>query len=509
MSNSIITHAVSSTPLGPFRARDCAMRTCAPEAHEGSIAIAPTGEFVLFFTSGPDGPGGSTPMDGGGACDCTSPATLNATCPLACPGRAGCFAGHWNRSSAMATFMSHTPPGQPGGGWSEPVKIPTANCQHPPFNATHYCLDSNLAVVIARDGSLLGMGRASLYTAADWRDPASYTFQPTSGAGGEDPFIYWDARSPPVLHMLRHTDRDTDQRHPNATRGNHGVHYYSTDTGKHWHSDASGALAYGCQVNYVGGGSECVIMRERPHLVFAPDGTTPLALSTAAMHGPPVVPGSFAQNRTSFTLVQALQQQHQPPPQLAQASDTPFRHARLLHVESGRCLRVAPHPSCRSVGVGVVGRDRDVCDTDASCAVHVAPCAGTNATGGAGFVLWSHTDGGRLMANATLPASRAAPPNLGFAYCLSPPGIVCQCYQSSDEEIWSVTPAGAGGQADGHGGRAQGGGAVLISLGPGGLSGSCLVASGPAQGSADSSRAPVTLAPCSSVNVSQHWRVLA
>ena len=27
-------------------------------------------------------------------------------------------------------------------------------------------------------------------------------------------------------------------------------------------------------------------MRERPHLIFAADGTTPLALSTAAMHGP-------------------------------------------------------------------------------------------------------------------------------------------------------------------------------------------------------------------------------
>ena len=40
-------------------------------------------------------------------------------------------------------------------------------------------------------------------------------------------------------------------------------------------------------------------------------GVTPLALSTAAMHGPAVIPGSFAQNRTSFTLVQALnQQQH-------------------------------------------------------------------------------------------------------------------------------------------------------------------------------------------------------
>ena len=33
------------------------METCLPEAHEGSVAIAPSGEYVLFFTSGPTGPG--------------------------------------------------------------------------------------------------------------------------------------------------------------------------------------------------------------------------------------------------------------------------------------------------------------------------------------------------------------------------------------------------------------------------------------------------------------------
>jgi hypothetical protein len=64
----------------------------------------------------------------------------------------------------------------------------------------------------------------------------------------------------------------------------------------------------GCKVQYTDGGAECVIMRKRPHLIFAKDGVTPLAFSTAAMHGPVVVPGTFAHNRTSFTLVQALDQ---------------------------------------------------------------------------------------------------------------------------------------------------------------------------------------------------------
>lgn len=89
----------------------------------GSVAVAPTGETVLFFTSGPEGPGGGTFMDGGGTCDCSSKATLNRTCPLVCDAEIGCFAGHWNRSSKMATWMSHTPPDRPGGPWSQPTRI--------------------------------------------------------------------------------------------------------------------------------------------------------------------------------------------------------------------------------------------------------------------------------------------------------------------------------------------------------------------------------------------------
>jgi hypothetical protein len=48
-----------------------------------------------------------------------------------------------------------------------------------------YSLDSNLAVVIKSDGSLIGMGRSALYKAVNWRDPTTYSFHPTQGAGGE------------------------------------------------------------------------------------------------------------------------------------------------------------------------------------------------------------------------------------------------------------------------------------------------------------------------------------
>jgi hypothetical protein len=63
--------------------------------------------------------------------------------------------------------------------------------------------------------------------------------------------------------MLRHTGRDTQQQEPNATgRGNHGMHYWSTDRGATF-AGVKGALAYGCKVEYSDGTSECVIMRER------------------------------------------------------------------------------------------------------------------------------------------------------------------------------------------------------------------------------------------------------
>lgn len=45
-----------------------------------------------------------------------------------------------NSLSQMATFMSHTPPHKPSGPWSAPVRIPTSDCQDPPFNGNYSAL---------------------------------------------------------------------------------------------------------------------------------------------------------------------------------------------------------------------------------------------------------------------------------------------------------------------------------------------------------------------------------
>ena len=78
-------------------------------------------------------------------------------------------------------------------------------------------MDTNLAVLILTDGSVVGIGRtggrggivAHLVTAAHWKDPSSYTgswkaplFSNTTmvpDAGVEDPFLYWDSY---VWHLL-------------------------------------------------------------------------------------------------------------------------------------------------------------------------------------------------------------------------------------------------------------------------------------------------------------------
>ena len=59
---------------------------------------------------------------------------------------------------------------------------------------------------------------------------------------------------------------------------------------------------------YDDGTSEGMMMRERPHLVFAPDGVTPVALVTGAAPGPFSSTGRGGRNDYSFTLLQKLNQ---------------------------------------------------------------------------------------------------------------------------------------------------------------------------------------------------------
>merc|ERR1719506_1107816 len=88
-------------------------------------------------------------------------------------------------------------------------------------------MDTNLAVVILQNGSVVGIGRsgggptgiiAHLVTAGHWKDPSSYTgrwrtmlFPNTTilpSSGVEDPFVYVDRAG--IFHAVFHNQEEDD-----------------------------------------------------------------------------------------------------------------------------------------------------------------------------------------------------------------------------------------------------------------------------------------------------------
>jgi hypothetical protein len=164
------------------------------------------------------------------------------------------------------------------------------------------------------------------------------------------------------------------------------------------------------------------------------------------------------------------------------ARDIQFR-SQIAHVLTRGCLAVNPKVSCRRVGLDSVlsfQQNFDVCDTEPSCAVNIQPCDSK-----VGFSTWSHIDGDRLLVNESPSHS------LTTEFCLSPPGIVCRCYQSSDEEIWSVIQLNS---TDTQTNKTK----LLLALGPNGLSQQCL-AKDPHNNS------HIVLDACSKLDEAQHW----
>jgi hypothetical protein len=116
----------------------------------------------------------------------------------------------------------------PDGPWSKPRHVPTkADTKG----------DSNFAGIIKADSSVLAVGRHTIHKCAHWNKTETCTYEKAKGMKGEDPFIWYDPRNnatkpanvSSVLHMLRHTHRDTK----NWT-GNNGAHQFSLDEGKTW-----------------------------------------------------------------------------------------------------------------------------------------------------------------------------------------------------------------------------------------------------------------------------------
>jgi hypothetical protein len=289
-------------------------------SHEPVATRAPTGEFVVFFT---------TTRYGCGAYGECVPSPFNATGPN--PGGPTCWTGcsggvtspscydedqdHRGRPSIrFPTYMAWAR--DPLGPYSDPVMVYNGS-DHAGLSTSEGATgDTNMAPVIYSDGSLLGLWRGSRYpdpsqyqyvvTAAHWRDPASYHWgtatrannvfpslaqKASSGAfyncGIEDPSLWLDARG--IVHAIVH----------NWQAGGHAA---SADRGKTWRwyggnctvtDKWPGAIDWNRSVwpstlRFESGREITPHRRERPHVILAVDGHSVEAISTGLQElGPP------------------------------------------------------------------------------------------------------------------------------------------------------------------------------------------------------------------------------
>jgi hypothetical protein len=128
--NSQVRHATSTSPEGPYSPKSMLF---GPFAHEPKVVVAPTGEFVLYFTARVVG--GNVTAQANGVCDCRTSAAARW---LSC--------GQASAGSADPTWMTYTSTPDDDASWSTPELIID------PFE--YDSIDTNFSPVILPDGSL-------------------------------------------------------------------------------------------------------------------------------------------------------------------------------------------------------------------------------------------------------------------------------------------------------------------------------------------------------------------
>ena len=246
ITNSRVIHAVAENPARPFdfERKD----VVAPVfAHEPTVSRAPTGEYVLFYTSNFGSPPGS---QCGLPCQCGN----NGSSCLSCPNDQQCV----NRSSPLSSWMTYAK--SPSGPWSTPEPVPSPTRS-----------DTNLACLIRSNSSLACLGRPDLGSlhADNWRNTSSYQWSPLKGDGisGEDPMVWLDETTDEngdyleVIHAVTHGGGWSQP---------FGFHYTSTDGGYTWNNSDKTTHAYDNLIQVNNGPVDSVLLsrRERPHVVI-------------------------------------------------------------------------------------------------------------------------------------------------------------------------------------------------------------------------------------------------
>ena len=135
LSNSVVRVAESKHPLGPYLPRPSVVFPIF--SHEPTLALAPTGEIVMFFTHN------DRPVTYAGTCNCT---TGNST--AACPPDWDRHGGR-NTSATLLTYMTYTLNFRE---WSTPVPVPQAD----PLT------DTAFSATIFANGTLVAMTRTQV-----------------------------------------------------------------------------------------------------------------------------------------------------------------------------------------------------------------------------------------------------------------------------------------------------------------------------------------------------------
>ena len=187
LTNSQVVHAVANEPDSARPHQFTRKEVVAPVfAHEPTVARAPTGEFVMFYTTNfAETPGSQC----GPPCTCGN----NGTSCLSCPNDQQCT---WpDPRSPLSTRMTWS--NSTDGPWSKPVLVPAPTAG-----------DTNLACLIRKNSSLVCLGRPGLglMIGSHWRDVKTYTWHHPGGTPiqGEDPMVWQDPNDSAVLHAVTH-----------------------------------------------------------------------------------------------------------------------------------------------------------------------------------------------------------------------------------------------------------------------------------------------------------------
>jgi len=280
-SNSHVVHAVASEPDAAYAVVD---EVHGVFSHEPSLVRGPGGEYVMYFIMGHPITAFDDPVQPC-VCDASGVGGSSPMCDTSATWRNG-------------TFMMYA--ASPDGPWSAPLEV----LPHPLGP-----VDSNLAVVIAANGSLVGLTRKipsgpqgseiHLLTAADWKDKSTYKqagvalFPDSiiSNFGLEDPYVYLDTKG--RYHAIFHNMLNNDDQ---TTCGSHAT----SDDGIAWTFTGT---AYGNKVQYTDGTSTTFSRRERPHLIINDQGQ-PTHLTTGVVAGD----NKGCCDDNSYTHVQPIQE---------------------------------------------------------------------------------------------------------------------------------------------------------------------------------------------------------